>query len=185
MTSEKIQRYLTLNSDKIFETVGVSVDPNVPVHPCFLYEFIWCALGFLALHIYSKRRKFDGELFFMFIGWYGLGRFFNESLRTDSLMIGHIRVSQAVAGLSVIAAVAFITVMRIKIKKRGEYVFYRDTEESKALLKEAADRQEALKTKKALKKSEKAAALELKPEDRIVSAEEDGEETVSQQDSDE
>lgn len=56
-------------------------------HPCFLYESLWCLAGFLILHFYSKHRKFDGELFLMYIGWYGLGRFWIEGLRTDSLYL--------------------------------------------------------------------------------------------------
>lgn len=79
----------------------------VTAHPCFLYESLWCFIGFLLLHFYSKHRKFDGEIFLLYTVWYGLGRFFIEGLRTDSLMWGErIRVSQGLAMLLVIAAAA-------------------------------------------------------------------------------
>lgn len=73
-------------------------------HPCFLYESLWCLLGFLLLHLYSKRRKFKGELFLMYVAWYSFGRFFIEGLRTDSLMIGPLRVSQLLSALAFVAA---------------------------------------------------------------------------------
>ena len=63
----------------------VNLDQLKPVHPCFLYESIWCLIGFVLLNFYFKHRKFDGEVFLMYAGWYGLGRFFLAGLRTDSL----------------------------------------------------------------------------------------------------
>ena len=66
----------------------LSAHAATPVHPCFLYESLWCILGFVILHIYSKHRKFNGEIFLMYIAWYAFGRFFIEGLRSDSLMLG-------------------------------------------------------------------------------------------------
>ncbi len=59
----------------------------------------------------------------MYIGYYGLGRFFIEGLRTDSLMIGSLRVSQLLAGLLFIASIIAIILIRRKIrsKNNGEY----------------------------------------------------------------
>ena len=52
---------------------------DMVAHPCFLYESLWCIVGFLVLHFYSKKfRKFDGEIFLLYIGWYGAGRFWIE-----------------------------------------------------------------------------------------------------------
>ncbi len=85
---------------------GTNYDPSLPVHPTFLYESLWCLLGALILHIVSKKAyKFKGQLFCMYIMWYGLGRSILEGLRTDSLMLvgTTIRVSQMLAILSVIA----------------------------------------------------------------------------------
>ncbi len=55
-------------------------------HPTFLYESLWNLLGFVLLHLFSKKhRKFDGQLFLMYMCWYGFGRGMIEGLRTDSL----------------------------------------------------------------------------------------------------
>ncbi len=83
---------------------------TVYVHPTFLYESLWNALGLLILHFVSKRRKYDGQVFVMYLGWYGLGRVFIEGLRTDSLYVAgtNLRISQLVAGLCVIFAVVFL-----------------------------------------------------------------------------
>ncbi len=92
------------------------------VHPCFLYESIWCILGFVLIHILSKKRKFSGETFLMYCAWYGFGRGFIEILRTDSLMIGNIKVSCLLAFLLCISSVIAIIVIRKKVKPEGEYV---------------------------------------------------------------
>lgn len=67
------------------------------VHPTFLYESVWNLIGFVIIHfIYSKKKKFDGQIFLMYITWYGFGRMLIEGLRTDSLMVGVFRISQVV-----------------------------------------------------------------------------------------
>lgn len=124
-----------------------------PVHPCFLYESLWCILGFILLHIYSKHRKFNGELFLMYVSWYAFGRFFIEGLRTDSLMIGNIKVTQLVAVIFFIASVSLIIYKRIKIKKalieaKTDYnPLFEDTakavEEETATIKKETDENEA------------------------------------------
>ncbi len=82
------------------------------VHPTFLYESLWNALGFclLLLVLHKGKRLFDGQLFFLYIAWYGLGRGFIEGLRTDSLMLFEtgIRVSQLVGFLSFFAAAGYL-----------------------------------------------------------------------------
>lgn len=90
---------------------------GVNVHPCFLYESLWCVLGFIVLHILSKHRKFKGEIFLSYTAWYGFGRFFIEGLRTDSLMLGALRVSQILAALSFAAAAALLIIMFIQDRK--------------------------------------------------------------------
>ena len=88
---------------------------TVYVHPTFLYESLWNALGFLLLHLYSKKRKYDGQLFTMYIGWYGLGRMFIEGLRTDSLYVGNtnLRVSQLLAVICLLGAVILLIYNKI------------------------------------------------------------------------
>lgn len=82
---------------------GINYDTELPVHPTFLYESLWCIAGLILLHFISKRAyKFHGQIFCGYIMWYGLGRFFIEGLRTDSLMMGTIRISQLVAIVAII-----------------------------------------------------------------------------------
>lgn len=87
---------------------------TIYVHPTFLYESLWNALGFVLLHIYSKKfkRRYDGQIFIMYIAWYGLGRMFIEGLRTDSLYLFStgIRVSQLLALITFVGAVILLTV---------------------------------------------------------------------------
>lgn len=81
------------------------------VHPTFLYESLWNAAGLVLLHIFTKKgkRKYDGQAFILYIGWYGLGRMLIEGLRTDSLyLFGSLRVSQLLAGLSLAAALVLL-----------------------------------------------------------------------------
>lgn len=110
-------------------------------HPCFFYESMWCLIGFIALHFYKKHRKFDGELFLLYIGWYGLGRFWIEALRTDSLYLINndamkLKVSQLVAGTCVLFALVILAYMYIQLfAKKKPYTFYKDTEESAELLR--------------------------------------------------
>lgn len=148
-------------SKSIENTLGYGADGiAVLAHPCFLYESIWCLIGFVLLHFYSKKRKFDGEVFLMYSAWYGLGRFFIEGLRTDSLYIGRLRVSQLVAAVCVIVAIGILLVVRSNIKHGAEVVLYRDTEESKKLLLEAEERasKEAEKKKGKKENADEAAA---------------------------
>lgn len=87
---------------------------TVYVHPTFLYESLWNLLGFTLLHIWVSKgkRRYDGQLFLLYVFWYGLGRMFIEGLRTDSLYIGGtgIRVSQVVGGVSALAALVLLII---------------------------------------------------------------------------
>lgn len=150
MTSEIITNYLTAHQSA-FLAQGITVDPNMPVHPCFLYESIWCLLGFVLLHFYSKRRKFDGEIFLLYLAWYGLGRSFIEGLRTDSLMIGPFRVSQLLAVLLFVGAMAVWGVVHAKIRGMHdpEYLkLYAESDEWKNFLVEKAEREKVEQSKK-------------------------------------
>lgn len=92
---------------------GDGFDPSLPVHPTFLYESLWCLIGFILLHILSKKAyKFKGEIFCGYLVWYGIGRFMIEGLRTDSLMLGTMKVSQLVAVLAVIGGVVLFFILR-------------------------------------------------------------------------
>ena len=84
------------------------------VHPTFLYESAWNALGFVILHFLSKRRRYDGQIALSYAAWYGLGRAFIEGLRTDSLWWGPFRVSQLLAAVSCFVAVIALLVLSFK-----------------------------------------------------------------------
>ena len=118
--------------------MGADVDPSVPVHPTFFYEFAWCMLGLIVYCIVMKKRKVDGEMFVFYIGWNGFGRMWIEGLRTDSLMIGSIRVSQLLGGLMALAALLIFAALRVRLKKAAAAgtapVLWRDTEECKLQL---------------------------------------------------
>lgn len=153
MMSNSTINYLAEN----YDTINGKVDNFLPVHPCFLYESIWCAIGFLLLHLYMKHRKFDGEVFLMYIGWYGLGRFFIEGLRTDSLYLGNIRVSQLVAGTCVLISVILILVFRGMVRRSGDYKFFYETETSKEQLAEYLSYKEIKQKTKEIKEQIKTA----------------------------
>lgn len=154
MSSGRIQSYLTVHADELTDVVA-----NEPVHPCFLYESFWCLLGFVLLHMISKKwRKFDGQIFLLYMVWYGVGRFFIESLRTDSLYVGTLRISQVVAVATAVIGLVLFIVMYSRVKRmHGDYVLYVNTIESQKLLAEADAREEAYQAHRAAKKTAKTA----------------------------
>ena len=90
-------------------TVGINqfLEPiRQIVHPTFLYESLWNLIGLIIIALLCKKRKFNGEMFLIYVVWYGLGRGVVEGLRTDSLMFFNtgLRVSQALAFISMFAA---------------------------------------------------------------------------------
>lgn len=91
----------------------------ISVHPTFLYESLWNLALLVLIIIYRKHKKFDGELFLMYLWGYGLGRVWIEGLRTDSLMLpfGGMRVSQLLAALCVLGASVFIVKKRMDCAK--------------------------------------------------------------------
>ena len=94
-------------------------------HPTFLYESVWNLIGFIGLHFFSKKRKFDGEVFLAYVAWYGLGRVWIEGLRTDSLYLFStgIRVSQLVAAVSFLAAGGVLAWVLIKKKPTPDTLY--------------------------------------------------------------
>lgn len=92
------------------------LDLGISVHPTFLYESLWNLCLFVILFLRRKRMSFDGEVFLSYVTFYGLGRFWIEGLRTDSLYLGNFRISQILAAASV--AVGVILIITNKLKKR-------------------------------------------------------------------
>lgn len=140
MSGGRIQEWIAYQypNTSYYANFGTALDPYQPVHPCFLYESIWCLFGFALLAIFAKKiRRYDGQIFLIYIGWYGLERAIVESLRTDSLVIGNIRFSQLLAILCVVASIVLQIIFGNKVKRMGsDYHLYKDTDESKRLLKE-------------------------------------------------
>ncbi len=97
-----------------------AIDGFIQVQPTFLYESVWNIAGLVLIHFLSKKRKFDGQVFLYYLAWYGLGRVYLEGLRTDSLMQGGIRISQLLAGVSCLIAVAILIYMLLIKRPSGE-----------------------------------------------------------------
>lgn len=91
----------------------------VQVHPTFFYESLWnvCVLAIMLWWV--KRKQFDGQVFLIYLFGYGVGRFWIEGLRTDSLMLfgTGLRVSQALALVMAIGAIVINFIMLKKNKK--------------------------------------------------------------------
>lgn len=90
----------------------------IQVHPTFLYESLWCMALLIILFAYRKHKKYEGELFLMYLFGYGLGRFWIEGLRTDQLLLPGvgIAVSQLLAGAIVVGTGAAMLYLRKKHK---------------------------------------------------------------------
>ena len=104
---------------ELFTRMGLTTPKGtIYVHPTFLYESLWNLVGVILLHMYVSKgkRKYDGEAFTLYVIWYGIGRCMIEGLRADSLYIGStgIRVSQLLAGVSAVVAIAVLLYMRKK-----------------------------------------------------------------------
>ena len=85
---------------------GMYINGNY-YHPTFFYESLWCLLGFILLVIIRRllKNSKDGTLTFIYLIWYGIGRFFIEGLRTDSLYLGIFRISQIVSIVIIIIGI--------------------------------------------------------------------------------
>lgn len=93
---------------------GIVID-GVKVHPTFLYESIWNFLVFIFLIWYSRnKQKEKGEVFLLYLSLYSFIRFFIEGLRTDSLMLGSIRVAQLVSIIGILIPIYFFMNRRKK-----------------------------------------------------------------------
>ena len=113
MTSEAVRDYLSELAGK-----GADVIPDIPVHPTFLYESLWSFGSLVVLFLTAyKFYGFNGQIFFSYASLYGLGRFWIEGLRTDSLMFGMFRVSQILALLCFIVFGVLLVVFYKNRKK--------------------------------------------------------------------
>ncbi|MCI5870212.1 MAG: prolipoprotein diacylglyceryl transferase [Dorea sp.] len=94
----------------------------IQVHPTYLYESLWCLMVLVILLLYRKHKKFDGEVFLIYLMGYGLGRVWIEGLRTDQLLLPKVGlpVSQLLAGTLVVVSLILILFNRKRCKKQTE-----------------------------------------------------------------
>lgn len=107
-------------TDSLFRMISEGTN-NIAVHPCFLYESVWCLLSFVFLHIFSKKfQKYHGQIFYLYLVLYGFERMIVEGLRTDSLYlpftIGEYqpRVSQVLSLVIFVTGIIMLIVNRHK-----------------------------------------------------------------------
>lgn len=152
----------------VIEAMGASAEKtDILVHPCFLYESLWCIVGFLLLHfIANKIRSFDGELFLYFALWYGSGRAWIEALRTDSLYAGSLKISQVIAITSAVLALIMIVYFRISAKKEQKPL-YVNTDISRKRLEDYENKlkldKEKAEAKRAMREAKKQALEKTAP----------------------
>ena len=91
----------------------------IQVHPTYLYESLWCMMVLIIMLLYRKHKKFDGEVFLVYLLGYGLGRVWIEGLRTDQLLLPVVGlpVSQILAGVIVVVSTILIIYHRWKVTK--------------------------------------------------------------------
>ncbi len=102
---------------------GMNIN-GIYYHPTFYYESLWCLLGFIIILLIRRFYKFlkKGQLTCFYLMWYGVGRFFIESLRTDSLMIGSFKVAQLVSCLFIL--VGFCGFIYLCFNKLNKGLYY-------------------------------------------------------------
>ena len=126
----------------------------ITVMPSFLLEGLWNLAILIFLFLYRKRKKFDGELSMIYIVGYGVGRFIIEGNRTDSLMIGPLKVSQVVAVLCIVTGLAVLIRNYLRLRRgfavqlhpwKKELPYYENVPESSS--EDASDEAAAVKKK--------------------------------------
>ena len=104
---------LTVNGEKL---------SYIQVHPTFLYESLWNVGVLLMLLLFTKHKKFHGEIFLLYLAGYGIGRFWIEGLRTDQLLLPVVGlpVSQLLSGCLVVGCTILVVWKRKKLSSGGE-----------------------------------------------------------------
>ena len=168
MWSSKVANYIIAHQDE-FDANGIVMDPNKAVHPTFLYESIWCLLGFFVLYLICKKyRKFSGQLFLCYGLWYGLERAVVEGLRTDSLYIAGttLRVSQVLSAALALACFVALVVLLSKYTKNPKPIDGIDFFLEEELRKEAEARGEVYEARKSNKIKKAVAENVTESEDK-------------------
>lgn len=123
----------------------------------FFYEFVWNLVVFAILVLIRKKIKLRGGVFALYGALYGLGRFWIESLRTDSLWLGDFRVSQIVSVVFIILGVLYLVLMPRWQKERPAYDGYYS-------LSWTPEQLEAYKAEQDAKRKRKTVAEESEPD---------------------
>jgi len=144
MTGDQIKEELK----RLSVDVGLDVEPYLPVHPTFLYESLWDLCIFIFLMLYRKRKKNNGEVFFLYLILYGAGRVWIEGLRTDSLMLWgtNIRVSQLLSAILIVIFTILFVRMRIKTPQPVEEIELGNSEYGSVLRKFAAETENSVES---------------------------------------
>ena len=126
MMSEIVAQYISehpasFGLENVTDIPQYIADNDLYVHPTFFYESVWCLLGFALIHfVFSKRQSFKGQLFYIYLAWYGFERMLVEGLRADSLYLpfANIRVSQLLSFVLFIAGIVLLIVNGMNKSKK-------------------------------------------------------------------
>ena len=110
-----------VNTDLLRHLVDIDGVKYIQVHPTFLYESLWNLLLLIVILLWTKKRKFGGQIFLMYLFGYGLGRFWIEGIRVDQLMLFEtgIPVSQLLSGLLAVISGGILVFKFWKMRKAG------------------------------------------------------------------
>ena len=102
---------------------GIPYGETIFVHPTFFYESLWNLIGFLLINSFYKKKKYDGQIFYMCFAWYGFGRMFIELLRSDSLYLGSnhvwwLKISFLVGMICFVTFTTLLIYNGIKLRKQ-------------------------------------------------------------------
>lgn len=99
-----------LNENVLTHAIRIGDEMFIQVHPTFFYESVWNLCTLIFLLITGPKKKFTGQVFWEYLMFYGIGRFWIEGLRTDSLLLWgtNIAVSQALSGALAVLGLAMI-----------------------------------------------------------------------------
>lgn len=109
-----------IETTSIFRMGIIENGKYIEVHPTFLYESISCFIIFIILYLLRNKRKYKGQITCIYLALYGLERAFIEDLRTDSLMLGNLRVSQVLSIILCVICSFILIYKKVKGKKENE-----------------------------------------------------------------
>ena len=116
----------------------------MPVHPTFLYESLWCLVGFVLLRLYMKYRRFNGDMALLYAIWYGAGRFWIEGLRTDSLLLVPslgLRASQLLAAVAVVGGLIAELILSRRYRNQALMIHLAVTADNRKLQRQVAKKE--------------------------------------------